>query len=339
MLHRNTRSASTPGHGAGVNVSMRVRFRDIGFAPVFAVVLLAALAAARVVHAASVAPRMLAPGVYVVPGDDGDISAANLGRIANAAFIIGPRGVVVVESGVSFRHGEAIIAAVATVTRRPIRLVVITHAGQEVLFGAAAFQARGIPVLMHRDAAQLMAARCATCLQSLVAALGAQPMAGSRVATPDTTVAESKTVDVTGRPLRLIAPASASSPGALAVFDAATRTLIAGSLVTIDRVPDMRDADGRGWRAGLAVLAATHCRHLVPAFGRVGNCADIVRLDRYFADLAERVRMLIAAGAGLADVAAGADLPEYAGWNRYPQLHPANANRAYLAIERAAFSD
>jgi glyoxylase-like metal-dependent hydrolase (beta-lactamase superfamily II) len=104
---------------------------------------------------------MIAPGVYVVPGDAGDITPANLGRIANAAFVVGPKGVVVVESGVSFRHGEAIIAAVEAVTRRPIRLVIVTHAAQDVLFGAAAFQARGIPVLMHRDAAAMMA-RAAT---------------------------------------------------------------------------------------------------------------------------------------------------------------------------------
>ena len=88
------------------------------------------------------------------------------------------------------------------------------------------------------------------------------------------------TIDVNGRPLKLIAPANADSPGSLAVYDPTTRTLIAGGLVTIDRIPDMRDADGEPWREGLAVLASTRCRHLVPALGRLGSCADIGSLDR-----------------------------------------------------------
>jgi hypothetical protein len=62
-------------------------------------------------------------------------------------------------------------------------------------------------------------------------------------------------------------------------------------------------------------------------------------LDGYFAALDERVRELVAAGVGLADVAQRAELPQFSGWDRYQQLHAANANRAYLAAERAGFAD
>ena len=164
-------------------------------------------------------------------------------------------------------------------------------------------------------------------------------MVGSRVVTPDRIVTTSMVLDVIGRPLRLIAPTNTSSPGALAVFDAATRTLFAGSLVTIERIPDLRDAEGRPWRKGLATLAATHCRRLVPAIGRVGTCADIAPLDRYFAALDRRVRALLASGTGLADVASRAEMPEYAAWDSYARLHAANANRAFLAVERAGFAN
>jgi len=308
----------------------------------FAFVLAASLGApcaAGVAATAPLPPQRIAPGVYVVPGTGGEIAPANLGRIANVAFVVGPRGVVVVESGVSFRHGEAIIEAVRTTTRRPIVLVVITHAAQEVLFGAAAFQARGIPVLMHRDAAALMAARCETCLRTLEATLGVQAMVGTRVATPDRVTTDTATIDVNGRPLKLIAPRSADSPGSIAVYDATTRTLIAGGLVTIDRIPDMRDADGEPWREGLAALAATRCRHLVPALGKLGRCADIGRLDGYFAALDERVHDLVASGVGLADVAQRAELRQFAAWDGYRSLQAANANRAYLAVERKGFGN
>jgi len=280
----------------------------------------------------------IAPGVYVLRGAPGEIGPDNVGRVANTAFIVGPRGVVVVDSGASFRHGEAIIGAVERVTRAPIRLVVLTHPSQEVIFGAAAFQARGIPVLMHRDAARVMAARCDQCLLNLRDTLGERAMVGSRVVVPDRLVEHGVTIDAIGRPLTLIAPHGGSAPGAIAVLDQATGTLIAGSLVSIGRVPDMRDADGAGWRPALAVLAATRCRHLVPTFGEIGRCADIAAMDGYFVALDERVQALLTGGVGLADVAARADLPAFAGWEGYAMLHAQNAHRAYLRLERESFN-
>ena len=71
----------------------------------------------------------------------------------------------------------------------------------------------------------------------------------------------------------------------------------------------------------------------------LGTCADIAPLDRYFASLDRRVRDLVASGTGLADVASRADMPEYAEWDDYEKLHAANANRAFLAVERAGFGD
>jgi glyoxylase-like metal-dependent hydrolase (beta-lactamase superfamily II) len=290
------------------------------------------------VSAHALMPLAVAPGVFALMGRDGEVSPGNLGRIANIAFIVGPRGVVVVDSGVSFREGEAIIAAVRRVTRRPIRLVVITHASREVVFGAAAFQAHGIPVWMHADAARLMASRCDACLTGLAETLGAHAMAGSRVVVPDHVVAGTVSLDLIGRPLMLVAPARGGTPGALAVFDVSTRTLIAGALVSVERVPDMHDASGP-WRGALAMLASTHCLHLVPAYGRVGSCADIEGIDHYFAALEQRVRELLAADVGLAELPARCDLPEFSGWGRYGALHVGNANREYLRMERASFDD
>jgi glyoxylase-like metal-dependent hydrolase (beta-lactamase superfamily II) len=279
----------------------------------------------------------VAPGVYAVMGRGGVASPSNAGRVANSAFIVGPRGVVVIDSGVSARHGETIIAAVREVTSKPIRLLVLTHPGQDVVFGAAAFQAQRVPVLMHSESAALMAARCSGCLDTLTTILGADEMAGTRVVRPDRLIDATQPIDVIGRPLSIVALNGSSAPGALAVMDQTTRTLIAGSVVSIDSVPDMRDGDPRTWSAALKTLKATRCAHLVPAFGRIGSCADIGAMERYFGALDSRVRELLRAGAGLADVRERADLAQFAHWDRYGEQHAANANREYLRLERVGF--
>ena len=285
-------------------------------------------------HRVPQAVQAVAPGVYVLLGRRGPIAPWNEGRVANIAFVVGPRGVVVVDSGVSAAHGEAAIAAVTEVTPQPIRLLVLTHAGQEAVFGAAAFQARGIPVLMHRSGAERMAARCDGCLRGLRDMLGDEAMAATRVVVPDRVVEGGGPLDVIGRPLRLIAPADPAASGQLAVLDATTGTLMTGALVTVDHLPDLRDTDGVPWPDALAELRATQCRHLVPAFGRPGTCADIAQVALYFTALERRVRELLAAGVGLADVARRCDLPQFAGFDGYAMLNAQNAHRTYLRLER-----
>ncbi len=256
---------------------------------------------------------------------------------ANSAFVVGPKGVAVIDTGLSYKDGLEILAAVRRVTRQPVRLVILTHPVQEAIFGAAAFQASGIPVVMHRDAAALVASRCETCLASLKAALGDDTMAGTRVALPDRLIDGDEAIDAIGRRLRVIAPSWSSAPGAVAVFDERTRTLFAGNLVSIRSVPDTRDADARGWRAALPTLAATGCRHLVPSHGPIGRCADIDAFARYLADLEAHVARLLRQGVTLGELEGRSDMPEYASWSGYAALQRRNASRAYLRLERALF--
>jgi len=281
-------------------------------------------------------PVRIAEGVYMLAA----ISATTSGdqpRRANAAFVVGPRGVAVVDTGMSYAEGVEILAAVRGVTSLPVRLAILTQPEQAVIFGAAAFQQAGIPVLMHAQAAALMASRCEACLAALAASLGSDAMAGTRVVVPDRLVAGGIEIDAIGRRLTIIAPPWSSAPGALAVLDERSSTLLAGNLVSIRAVPDTRDADFGGWQGALRTLAATHCRHLVPSYGAAGRCSDIAAFMRYFSDLDDRVASLLRAGTSLADLGDRCDLTAYRGWQRYDELHRANAARAYLRLEKAEF--
>ena len=275
--------------------------------------------------------------MYALFGSGGEVGLENGGRIANVAFVVGPNGVIVADTGISFEEGEEIIAAVQRVSNLPIRLAILTHPSQEAIFGAAAFQERGIPVWAHRRSAELIASRCETCLAHLRSILGEHAMATTRIVKPDRLIDGDITLELIGRPLQLIAHAWSSAPGAVAVFDQSTSTLITGNLVMINRVPDMRDADPKAWRDALAQLESLRCRHLVPGYGPVGNCADIATFARYLSALETRVDALMNAGVSLAELRYRCDLPEFARWDQYETLHRQNANYTYLRLERSQF--
>lgn len=288
------------------------------------------------------AAQEVADGVFLLPGVRGEIGPDTRGRIGNAGFIVGPGGVIAIDSGVSHRHGALRLAAIRRVTRQPVRALVLTHARQEFLFGATAFQAAGVPVVMHRDAARLMASRCEGCLKTLVSRLGADEMAGTRVPRPDIEILGPDTTDRLpdiGRPVRLLMaePGQPSaSPGHLAVLDTRTGTLFAGALLDAGAIPDVQDADLAGWHTALADLRGLPVRLAVPGHGPAASAPALIdRVDRYLTQLARRTAELLAAGVPLSEVADATELPEFASDDHYDTTHRRNASIVFLRQERA----
>ena len=288
---------------------------------------------AGVVRAADeLTPARIADGVYAFIADTGEISPANRGNVGNSGFIVGPTGVVVVDTGISYRHGRRMLAAIGRITAKPVELVVVTHAMQEFLFGNAAFEERGVAILAHSETAALMKARCAQCLDNLRPLLGDE-LEGTRLVLPQRQVSASTTIEAGGRTLELLHLGWASTPGDLAEFDRATGTLFAGGLVAVNRIPEIRDCDFEGWRRALGKLRELPVKHVVPGHGPV-SAADAIRSTAdYLRALDNKIRALYASSSSLLESVDNAALPEYSAWGLYATTHRQNALHRYLQLE------
>jgi glyoxylase-like metal-dependent hydrolase (beta-lactamase superfamily II) len=273
-------------------------------------------------------------GVYMLPGAKGAASLDNLGRVGNAGFIVGRSGVIAIDSGTSHLHGQAILAEIAQVTPLPVRALLLTHVRQEFVFGASAFQARGVAVHMHQRAAALMAARCANCLKTLRAELGDEAMRGSVVAKPDVSFDATHVIESIGRPVLVQAHAGSSGPGDVAVFDVRTGTLFAGGLLDNQRIPDIQDGDHDAWRDALAALRTLRLATVVPGHGPAAAPALIDTQERYLVQLERRCAALLKSGVALSAVADAAELPEFKSWDQYDTIHRRNASVMFLRLER-----
>ncbi len=278
---------------------------------------------------------MVAPGVFVLRGTGGVADESNQGRIGNAGFVVGPQGVVCIDTGTSFAHGHALLDAVASVTALPVRVALVTHTRPEFLFGGAAFQARGIPVRMHQRTVGLMASRCEACLKVLRHQVGEAPMANTAMYQADQTFEATHELDLIGRPLRVMHFGHSSGPGDVAVLDVQSGVLFAGGLVDAGRIPDIQDSDLAGWHRALAALAALPLRSVVPGHGPASQPGAIAAVERYLTQLEARAKALVSAGESLLDVADALELPEFAAWDQYDVIHRRNASIAYLRHERA----
>jgi len=294
-------------------------------------------AGASATRVASPTPIELAAGVYMLPGMGGEPDTVNLGRVGNAGFIVGRSGVLAIDTGTSYLHGRALLAAIRSVTEQPVRLALITHTRQEFLFGAAAFREQGIPIAMQQAAASLMATRCDTCLKTLRASLGEDAMRGTTLFTPDIAFADPVGIDAAaliGRPIQVLYYGHSSGPGDIAVYDPRTRTLFAGGLLDAQRIPDVFDSDLPRWREALRTLQALPIEVIVPGHGPAGSKRVITQVERYLDQLTSRARALLTAGAPLSEVPDSTALPEFAAWDQYETVHRRNAALVYLRYER-----
>ncbi len=287
--------------------------------------------------AAQIDLQTLAPGVFMARGAAGEVDATNLGRVGNAGFVHGPEGVLAIDTGTSFAHGQALMAALREITTAPLRRALITHTRQEFLFGAPAFQAAQVPVHMHRAAAALMVSRCERCLKTLQQTLGGQAMQGTSMFKPDgfidgTGVQE---IAVIGRPLQVLHFGHSSGPGDVAVWDPMHRVLFAGGLVDVLRIPDIQDGDLPAWLQALDALQALQPATVVPGHGPAAGSEALAAQKAYLEQLHAKVQALLESGASLLDVPTLAELPAFAHWAQYDTIHRRNAAVLFVRLERA----
>lgn len=279
-------------------------------------------------------PRALAPGVYMFAGSGGAADESNLGRIGNAGFIVGESGVLAIDTGTSYAHGRAILAAIRSVTDKPVKLALVTHTRPEFLFGGKAFQEAGIPVRMHTRTARLMAARCEGCLKQLRQSVGEAPMAGTAMYKPDQQFDEPHAVEGIGRAVRVLYFGHSSGPGDIAVLDEASGTLFAGGLLDAARVPDIQDGQLGEWHKALAQLRALRVATVVPGHGTATASGLIDGVEGYLSALEAKMRGLVSAGTSLLEVPDAGELPAYERWDQYELIHRRNASIAFLRFER-----
>jgi len=216
------------------------------------------------------APRAIAPDVYVFIGKTEDFDATNGGNIVNTGFIVRAQGVGVIDTGPSLRYGRQMREAIGRVTDKPVVMAINTHHHPDHFLGNQAFA--DVPIATLADVQKGIASEGNAFAENLFRMSG-DWMSGTEVVAPTRTLAAGPQV-VAGRRLRVLA-LDGHTGADLALVDETSGVLFAGDLVFDGRAPTTPHADVDHWLSSLssieALMIGGEVKVLVPGHGPVSR--------------------------------------------------------------------
>ncbi|HNV89102.1 MAG TPA: quinoprotein relay system zinc metallohydrolase 2 [Methylotenera sp.] len=272
-------------------------------------------------------------GIYVHHGVHLDIDDGYQGDICNASFVVGSKGVAVIDTGGSLKVGKQLRDAIRKVTPLPVLYVINTHVHPDHIYGNAAFLADKPEFIGHDRLATVMELRREQ-YAKLNARLLGEDAKGSELVKPTVSVKTTLELDLGDRKLMLTAHPVAHTNTDVSVMENKTSTLFAGDLLFIERTPVL-EGDIKGLIAEIEKLKSSPAKQVVPGHGPVTK--DWIKaLDdaqHYLNVLLTDIRASIKKGESMESAMSSAAATEKGKWKLFDIANRRNVNTIYPALE------
>jgi quinoprotein relay system zinc metallohydrolase 2 len=281
----------------------------------------------------SFAIESLGDGIYVHHGVHLDIDDGYQGDICNASFIVGSKGVAVIDTGGSFKVGKQLREAIRKITPLPVIYVINTHVHPDHIYGNAAFLNDKPQFIGHDKLANAMELRHEAYAKLNARLLGADAQA-SELVKPTMTVKTTLELDLGDRKLTLTAHPVAHTNTDVSVIESKASTLFTGDLLFIERTPVL-EGDIKGLITEVQKLKNSPAKQVVPGHGPVTK-DWIVALnndERYLTVLLTDIRASIKKGESMESTMNTAAASEKGKWVLFDIANRRNVNTIYPALE------
>lgn len=242
------------------------------------------------------AVQKIAPDLYAYVSDN-DASS-------NSTFLVTPRGILVVDTGVNAREGRKLLTEIRRISPAPVLYIVNTHYHPDH---------RGANSVVGPDATVI----------STVFTRDRLAGAGDSLA-----ITGSLTLFFEGHEIDIVHPGPAHTLGDVYVYFRAEHAVATGDLFLTNCSPAMDDGDMENWIAALDSVLALPAETFVPGHFQVASKQQVRRFRDYLGALRNQVEAMFRAGKSLPEIQAGLNMKEYEDFRQYPQYEATIASNA-----------
>ena len=272
-------------------------------------------------------------GIYMHHGEHLDIDTGYQGDICNISFVVGSKGVAVIDTGGSFKTGNKLRDAIKKITPLPIIYVINTHVHPDHIFGNAAFTQDHPQFVGHAKLGDAMQLRKEAYDKLNIKYLG-DDAKGSEIVKPTIQVKEPIDLDLGDRTLKVTPYPTAHTNTDISVIDSKTSTLFTGDLLFIERTPVI-EGDIKGLIAAIDTLKTYHLKQVVPGHGPFTKdwLQALNNEQRYLNAVLTDIRANIKAGKSMSEAMDTVAAGEKDKWVLFDIANRRNVNTIYPGLE------
>ncbi|HHL32482.1 MAG TPA: MBL fold metallo-hydrolase [Oceanospirillales bacterium] len=279
-------------------------------------------------------PQKVADNIYSAIGATAAPTYENSGHNNNLSFIITTDGVVVVNSGASYKLAQAIHAEIKKRTDQKVKYVILENAQGHAMLGSNYWQAQGAKIVAHVDAAAVMKRYAKSSVERMKAR---QKEKGdlTEATTADITFDDKFELNLGGTIIQALHLGPAHSPGDIVVWLPQQKVVIAGDMAFHQRLlPVTEHTDTAAWidtwnnkfeKLGAEIV--------VPGHGVPTNMAEVRKYTRdYLLYVRAEVERILEEDGDLQQ-AYEMDLSAYEHLDTFSDLAKQNIGRIFRAME------
>ena len=272
--------------------------------------------------------------VYAIVGGLGNRTPDNLGNNATFGFVVTSEGVVVIDSGGTYKGAEEIHRLIKSITDVPISIVINTGGQDHRWLGNGYFKEQGAKLIASKKAVEDQKARTQDQFIMLGNLVGDEGLIGTDAVYAEQTFDDKLVLELGSVEFEIFHMGQAHTPGDSFVWLPQKKIMFTGDIVYTQRMLRVGShSSAKSWINVYESMAAYKPEHIVPGHGQATNLA-IANADTYdyLVFLRESVAAFIENGGDITDIS-NVDQSNFNHLLNHETLAGRNAQQVFTEIE------